>query len=170
MVIFSIYLALYSLIVITLIGTYECKVDAKGRLMVPSALKKQLAPVLQDGFVIKRAVFQNCLELYPMEEWNVLMDRMNKLNRFKKKNVDFIRKFTAGVKTVEVDANGRLLIPRDLIAFAGIGKEIVLSSGINIVEIWDKDKYEQNLNSSSESDFAELAEEVMGNDDLDGIS
>ncbi|MBT8319170.1 MAG: division/cell wall cluster transcriptional repressor MraZ, partial [Gramella sp.] len=110
------------------------------------------------------------LELYPMEEWNILMGRMNKLNRFKKKNVDFIRKFTAGVKTVEVDANGRLLIPRDLIGFAGIGKEIVLSSGINIVEIWDKDKYEQNLDSSSESDFAELAEEVMGNDDLDGIS
>ena len=155
---------------INLIGTYECKVDAKGRLMVPSALKKQLAPMMQDGFVIKRAVFQNCLELYPMEEWNVLMSRMNKLNRFVKKNVDFIRKFTAGVKTVEVDANGRLLIPKDLIGHAGIGKEIVLSSAINIVEIWDKDKYEQTLDDSSESDFAILAEEVMGNDSLDGIS
>ncbi len=170
MVIFSIYLALYSLTVINLIGTYECKVDAKGRLMVPSALKKQLAPIMQDGFVIKRAVFQNCLELYPMEEWNILMGRMNKLNRFKKKNVDFIRKFTAGVKTVEVDTNGRLLIPRDLVGFAGIEKEIVLSSAINIVEIWDKEKYEQNLDGSSESDFADLAEEVMGNEDFDGIS
>ena len=169
MVIFSIYLALYSLNVINLIGTYECKVDAKGRLMVPSALKKQLAPMLQDGFVIKRAVFQNCLELYPMEEWNVLMNKMNKLNRFKKKNNDFIRRFTAGVKTVEVDTNGRLLIPKDLVGFAGIEKEIVLSSAINIVEIWDKDKYEQSLDDSSD-DFADLAEEVMGNDDLDGVS
>ncbi len=155
---------------VNLIGTYECKVDAKGRLMVPSALKKQLAPMLQDGFVIKRAVFQECLELYPMSQWNVLMAKMNKLNRFKKKNVDFIRKFTAGVKTVEVDANGRLLIPKDLTAFASIEKEIVLSSAINIVEIWDKDKYEQTLDGSSESDFAELAEEVMGNDEFDGIS
>lgn len=154
---------------INLIGTYECKVDAKGRLMVPSALKKQLAPILQEGFVIKRAVFQSCLELYPMEEWNKLMKKMNGLNRFKKKNNDFIRRFTAGVKTVEVDTNGRLLIPKDLVGFAGIGKEIVLSSAINIVEIWDKEKYEQTLEDSSD-DFADLAEEVMGNDDFDGVS
>ena len=137
--------------------------------MVPSALKKQLAPMLQEGFVIKRAVFQSCLELYPMEEWNKLMKKMNGLNRFKKKNNDFIRRFTAGVKTVEVDTNGRLLIPKDLVGFAGIGKEIVLSSAINIVEIWDKEKYEQTLDDSSD-DFADLAEEVMGNDDFDGVS
>lgn len=155
---------------INLIGTYECKVDAKGRLMVPSALKKQLAPMMQEGFVIKRAVFQDCLELYPMEQWNGLMTRMNKLNRFKKKNVDFIRRFTAGVKTVEVDTNGRLLIPKDLVAFAGIQKEIVLSSTINIVEIWDKEKYENSIENSSDDDFADLAEEVMGNDDFDGVS
>ncbi|ADF54122.1 MraZ protein [Zunongwangia profunda SM-A87] len=139
--------------------------------MVPSALKKQLMPMLQEGFVIKRAVFQHCLELYPMEEWNKLMQRMNKLNRFKKKNNDFIRRFTAGVKTVEVDGNGRLLIPKDLIGFAGITKEIVLSSAINIVEIWDKDKYEEAIEAASD-DFADLAEEVMGNDDfdVDGVS
>ncbi|AVR44099.1 division/cell wall cluster transcriptional repressor MraZ [Christiangramia fulva] len=154
---------------VNLIGTYECKVDAKGRLMVPSALKKQLAPMLQEGFVIKRAVFQNCLELYPMSEWNVLMKKMNGLNRFKKKNNDFIRRFTAGVKTVEVDANGRLLIPKDLTAFAGIDKEIVISSAINIVEIWDKEKYENAIEAASD-DFGDLAEEVMGNEDMDGIS
>ncbi|MFD1096761.1 division/cell wall cluster transcriptional repressor MraZ [Salegentibacter chungangensis] len=154
---------------VNLIGTYECKVDAKGRLMVPSALKKQLAPMLQGGFVLKRSVFQPCLELYPMEEWDALMKKVNGLNRFKKKNNDFIRRFTAGVKTVEVDANGRLLIPKDLVAFAGISKEIVLSSAINIIEVWDKDKYENAIDEASD-DFADLAEEVMGNDDLDGIS
>jgi len=155
--------------VVNLIGTYECKADAKGRLMVPSALKKQLAPMLQDGFVLKRSVFQSCLELYPMQEWNVLMQKINGLNRFKKKNNDFIRKFQAGVKMVEVDSNGRLLIPKDLVAFAGISKEIVLSSAVNIIEIWDKDKYENTIDETSD-DFAELAEEVMGNDDLDAIS
>ncbi len=155
--------------VVNLIGTYECKVDAKGRLMVPSALKKQLAPMLQDGFVLKRAVFQPCLELYPMEQWNEMMQKINKLNRFKKKNNDFIRRFTAGVKTVEVDTNGRLLIPKDLVGFAGIEKEIVLSSAINIMEIWDKEKYENAIEAASD-DFADLAEEVMGNDDFDGIS
>ncbi|WP_372917507.1 division/cell wall cluster transcriptional repressor MraZ [Salegentibacter sp.] len=154
---------------VNLIGTYECKVDAKGRLMVPSALKKQLAPMLQKGFVLKRAVFQPCLELYPMEEWEKLMVKINGLNRFKKKNNDFIRRFTAGVKSVEVDANGRLLIPKDLVSFAGIEKEIVLNSAINIIEIWDKDKYEEAIDESTEN-FADLAEDVMGNDDFDGIS
>jgi MraZ protein len=95
-----------------------------------------------------------------MSQWNALMDKMNGLNRFNKKNNDFIRKFSAGVKVIEVDANGRLLIPKDLIGFAGIEKEIVVSSAINIVEIWDKDKYESVISDSE--DFADLAEDVMG--------
>lgn len=137
--------------------------------MLPSAIKKQLLPVLQDGFVLKRAVFQPCLELYPMTEWEALMQKVNKLNRFKKKNNDFIRRFTAGVKVVEVDATGRLLIPKDLVAFADITKDIVVSSAINIVEIWDKDKYEQAIDDAT-GDFADLAEEVMGQDDDNDIS
>lgn len=154
----------------SLIGTYECKADTKGRLALPVALKKQLLPVLQDGFVLKRAVFQPCLELYPMNEWNKMMDKINKLNRFKKKNNDFIRLFTAGVKIIEVDATGRLNIPKDLQVFADISKQIVMASAINIVEIWDKDRYENAINNAT-SDFAELAEEVMGQDDDDhGIS
>jgi MraZ protein len=154
----------------SLIGTYECKVDAKGRLMLPAALKKQLSPVLQNGFVLKRAVFQPCLELYPMSEWESLMQKVNKLNRFKKKNNDFIRRFTAGVKMIEVDSTGRLLIPKDLVGFANISKEIVVSSAVNIIEIWDKDKYEQAIDDAT-GDFADLAEEVMGQDDDDhGIS
>ena len=154
-----------------LIGTFECKADSKGRIMIPANLKKQLAPVSSAGFVIKRAVFQPCLELYPMEEWNQLMDKMKRLNRFNRRNNDFIRRFSAGVRTVEMDTTGRLLIPRDLLSFAGMEKEIVISSAINIVEIWDKDKYEQAIDDAAE-DFADLAEQVMGDatDDGDGIS
>ena len=148
---------------VNLIGTYECKADAKGRLMLPSSLKKQLNTVVSKGFVLKRAVFQPCLELYPMGEWNILMDKVNKLNRFKKKNNDFIRRFTAGVKIVELDASGRLLIPKDLHSFAGISKEVVLSSAVNIIEIWDKDNYEKAIDDAT-VDFAQLAEDVMGND------
>ena len=146
---------------LNLIGTYECKADVKGRVMVPAALKKQLATVAQNGFVIKRAVFQPCLEMYPMDEWQALMKKMGELNRFNRKNNDFIRRFTAGVKTVELDATGRLNIPKDLASFAGMDKEIVISSAINIVEIWDKAKYEQAINDAA-NDFADLAEEVMG--------
>ncbi|MEX0275023.1 MAG: division/cell wall cluster transcriptional repressor MraZ [Flavobacteriaceae bacterium] len=156
---------------VNFIGTYDCKADAKGRVMMPVALKNQMTPILNEGFVIKRSVFQTCLELYPMAEWNLLMQKMNKKNRFKKKNNDFIRRFSAGVKVVEIDATGRLLIPKNLVAVAGIKKEVVLSSAINIVEIWDKGNYEKVLEETAE-DFAALAEEVMGDDgdDTENVS
>lgn len=152
------------------LGTYECKVDSKGRLMIPTSLKKQLGD-LEAGFVLKRSVFQPCLELYPIVEWNNVMAKINKLNRFVKKNNDFIRAFTAGVKMVEIDATGRLLIPKDLVLFSKIEKDIVLSSAVSIIEIWDKNLYETAVEGAM-VDFADLAEEVMGNqnDELDGLS
>lgn len=94
------------------------------------------------------------------------MDKLNKLNRFKKKNNDFIRRFTAGVKVVELDATDRLLIPRDLALIAGIQKTVVLSAAVNIIEIWDKDRYEKAIDEAA-VDFAALAEEVMGGDEDD---
>lgn len=151
------------------IGTYECKADAKGRIMIPVVLKKQLTVAMADGFVLKRAVFNNCLELYPMKEWESLMAKINKLNRFNKKNIDFIRRFTAGVKIVEVDTSGRLLIPKDLLAHAGIQKEVVVSSAVNILEVWDKGQYETAIDAAT-LDFGALAEEVMGDQDEDGVS
>jgi len=100
-----------------------------------------------------------------------MMQKINKLNRFVKKNNDFIRRFTAGVKIIEVDDLGRILIPKDLTVFGKISKDIVLSSAVNIVEIWDKDLYEKAIDDSV-VDFADLAEDVMGgvNDDDNGIS
>mgnify|MGYP000187044711 FL=1 len=147
-----------------LIGTYECKIDVKGRLLIPIALKKQIADSISQGFVLKRAVFQQCLELYPLQQWKDLIAKVNKLNRFKKKNNDFIRRFTAGLRFIELDNTGRLLIPKELTEFANIKREIVLSSSVNIIEIWDKSKYEKTIDDSK-SDFAQLAEEVRGDDE-----
>ena len=151
------------------IGTYECKADTKGRIMLPVALKKQLAVNLSDQFVLKRAVFNACLELYPIKEWDALMQKVNQLNRFNKKNNDSIRRFTAGVRLIEVDSTGRLLIPKDLIVHAGISKETVISSAVNILEIWDKERYEEAI-SEATIDFGELAEDVMGDKDGDQLS
>lgn len=151
------------------IGTYECKADVKGRIMVPAALKKQLSKSLNKGFVIKRAVFNKCLELYPLNQWEALMEKVNKLNRFNKKNNDFIRRFTAGVKLLEIDATGRLLIPKDLTNHAKISKKVVVSSVVNILEIWDKVLYEKAIDEAT-TDFASLAEEVMGDQNEDDLS
>lgn len=152
-----------------LIGTYECKADTKGRILMPIAIKKQLSSVITNGFVLKRSVFNSCLELYPIKEWILLMEKINSLNRFNKKNNDFIRRFTAGVKTVEMDISGRLLIPKDLVKHAQIGKEIVVSSAVNILEIWDKSLYEKAIDEAT-LDFGALAEEVMGDKNDDTIS
>jgi MraZ protein len=137
--------------------------------MLPVALKKQLAHNLSDQFVLKRAVFNACLELYPIKEWDAMMEKVNQLNRFNKKNNDFIRRFTAGVRLIEVDSTGRLLIPKDLIVHAGISKETVISSAVNILEIWDKERYEDAI-SEATIDFGDLAEEVMGDKYGDQLS
>jgi len=152
-----------------IIGTYECKVDVKGRLMFPVAFKNQLEKNLPDGFVIKRSIFRKCLELYPMAEWDLESKRINSLNRFRKKNVDFIRKFMAGVKNTDLDSTGRLLIPKDLISYAKIKKEIVLASVVNKIEIWDKSEYEKAVDYDPD-EFADLAEEVMGDNETEPIS
>ena len=154
--------SLHKIFMLNLIGTYECKIDVKGRLMLPAVLKKQLAAVISQGFILKRSVFSNCLEMHPTGEWSVLMSEVNKLNRFVKKNNDFIRLFTAGVKILEADSNSRIQIPKDLISFANISKNVVISCSVNMIEVWDKDQYEQVLKDAT-SDFADLAEEVMGN-------
>ena len=137
--------------------------------MTPIAIKKQLAGFVSEGFVLKRAVFNPCLELYPLKEWMGLMESVNGLNRFNKKNNDFIRRFTAGVKTVEMDVSGRLLIPKDLVTSAKISKEVVVSSTVNILEIWDKTLYEKAIDEAA-LDFGALAEEVMGDKNDDSIS
>jgi len=145
-----------------LIGTYECKTDSKGRFMMPVSLKKQLNLLVNEGFVLKRSVFNNCLELYPMKEWESMIGQVNKLNRFVKKNNDFIRSYMSGLKILEIDTTGRILIPKDLISFADISKNLVLASSVNMIEIWDKDEYERVVKESL-VDFGSLAEEVMGN-------
>jgi MraZ protein len=151
---------------INLIGTYECKADVKGRLMLPVALKKQLGVNLNESFILKRSVFQPCLELHPIVEWKLTMDKVNTLNRFIKKNNDFIRRYTAGVRIVELDNSGRILIPKDLLKSYFSKNELVLTSAINIIEIWDKQSYEEVINDPK-LDFGKLSESVMGNSNSD---
>ena len=147
---------------ISLIGTYECKADVKGRLLLPIALKRQLGDQIKESFILKRSVFQPCLELHPYAEWKLTMDKVNKLNRFLKKNNDFIRMYTAGVRVIDLDNSGRILIPKDLLKSHFSKNNLVLTTAINMIEIWDKDFYEKVINDS-EIDFADLSEKVMGN-------
>lgn len=145
----------------SLFGVYECNADAKGRVMLPVAFKKQLTKELKAGFVMKRSIFSKSLEIYPMATWNEMVKDVNKLNKFVKKNVEFIRMFNYGVVPVELDASGRLLISKDMMTFAGIIKSVTMAAAGDRVEIWDTKAYEKFINEGT-ANFEKLAEDVMG--------
>ena len=134
--------------------------------MLPVNLKKQLGEHLNDSFIVKRSVFQKCLEIHPFSEWKNTMHKLNKLNRFVKRNNDFIRRYNAGVRIIELDNSGRLLIPKDLSKLYFSNNEIVLTSAINIIEVWNKISYEEFINDPN-LNFADLSESVMGNQSSD---
>ena len=121
------------------IGEFNCKLDAKGRVMLPAALRKQLNPEANERFVMNRG-FEQCLVLYPKNEWEVISAEVNKLNQYIKKNREFIRYFYRGATELELDSNGRLLLPKRMLSYAGISKEVVLFAYGNRIEVWDKDK------------------------------
>lgn len=148
-----------------IIGQHDCKADAKGRVILPISLKNQLLPVLKDGFVIKRSVFQQCLEIYPKEEFDVLMKKVMKKSKINRKYDAFVRNFVAGMKELTIDNDsGRFQIPKNLVEFADIEKEVVLNAVFDKIEVWDKSKYEQVL-EEGEKDYADLAEEIFDDDD-----
>ena len=148
-----------------IIGQHDCKADSKGRVLLPISLKNQLLPVLKDGFVIKRSVFQQCLELYPKQQFDVLMQKVMKKSKINRKYDAFVRNFVAGMKEVSIDGDsGRLQIPKNLVDYAKIEKEVVLNAVFDKIEIWNKDMYEKVL-AEGEKDYADLAEEIFDDDE-----
>ena len=145
----------------TFIGDYACKVDAKGRIVLPSALKKQMTPAAKDKFVVKKDIFENCLVLFPMDEWlrqnKIIRSKINPHNREHSK---FLREFYKGTAEIVLDNNNRILVPKRLLDLVDINKEVILAGQDGKIEIWDKDLYERI--GETEDDFATLAEKIMG--------
>ena len=147
-----------------LIGEYECTLDNKGRIILPSALKKQVSPEAQERFVINRG-FEGCLVLYPRNVWDETTRKMNRLNLFIKENRQFVRAFNNGATPLTLDSQNRLLLPKPLLDFASIEKEIILFAYADRIEVWNKKTY-LGLVTNEPEDFAQLAERVMGNQNL----
>jgi len=143
-----------------LVGEYEVKMDAKGRFLFPSHLRRQLSPAAQERFMLNKG-FENCLTLYPMNEWERISAELSKINLFKPKNRMFYRLFHQGAKDVALDNVGRILIPSALIERVALSKEVMLIAYNDRIEIWDKVAYFQMIEASMD-DFADLADEVMG--------
>jgi len=143
-----------------LVGEYECKLDTKGRFLFPSGLRKQLSPEANEIFMVNKG-FENCLSLYPMNEWEKVSQKLSKLNLFKPKNRMFYRLFHQGAKQLSLDNAGRILIPVDLMKKIGLSKDIILTAYNDRIEIWNKNEYIELMNQNM-TDFADLADEVMG--------
>lgn len=143
------------------LGEFECKLDAKGRIMIPANLRKQLPEAEREGLVINRG-FEKHLVVYPRKEWDLILDDLSKLNQYEKKNRDFVRYFTRGATEIVPDAAGRVLFSKALLDYAGIGTDVVLTGNLNKIEVWAQNAYNEQLDNEPEN-FANLAEEVMGN-------
>ena len=142
------------------LGEFECKLDAKSRMMIPAGLKKQLPDAEKEGLVINRG-FEKHLVIYTRKEWDRITDDLSKLNQYEQKTREFIRYFTRGASELSLDGAGRVLLPGTLLDYAGIKTDVVLTSQLNKIEVWAKDAYDGQLNNEP-VDFAKLAEEVMG--------
>lgn len=148
-----------------LVGEYEVKLDAKGRFLFPSGLRKQLPPAAQRDFMLNKG-FEDCLTLYPLHEWEVISEKLSKMNLFKPKNRMFYRLFHQGAKMISLDKAGRILIPTSHTERVGLQSEVMLIAYNDRIEIWDKAKYFEMIEASM-ADFADLADEVMGDLDHD---
>jgi MraZ protein len=145
---------------LALIGKEYCTVDSNGRFKFPSALKKQLISLIDSGFVMRSSIYGPYLELYPMSEWDVAIEKIKKkLNPYNPKDLTLIRKLTEGNK-IDLDQNDRILIPSDLKKANAISKDIVLISRINIIEIWDVEKYIE-INTNPTMDYVAYAEDRL---------
>mgnify|MGYP003467830223 CR=1 FL=1 len=148
------------------IGEFYCKLDSKGRLLLPSSLKEQLGDALEEGFVLRPSLFGDCLELYGMSDWRAMQEKLGRLNPFKAENLMLIRRFNAGARMAKLDSNGRLQIPKDLIEKTKLDKEVVMTSLIDRMQIWDRSMKDIEDSKISEEQFAEILTAKLGASDF----
>jgi len=145
----------------TFIGDYPCKVDAKGRIILPMAFKKQMPAAAQDHFVVRKDIFENCLVLYAIDDWNRQLEKIRKrINPYNREHNRFLRNFFKGTAELSLDSNNRMLIPKRLFDLIGAERDVVLAGQDGRIEIWSASVYE-TIEMPAE-DFANLAEKLMG--------
>ncbi len=145
------------------IGDYTGKVDSKGRVVLPSSFVKQMSDANDGKFVIKNDIFEKCLILYSIDEWERQKSIIRaKINPYKRDHNKFLREFYRNTFEVALDSNNRILLPAKLVEYAEIKKEVNFSGQDKKIEIWSGDIYQSVAQESD--DFANLAEDIMGGD------
>jgi MraZ protein len=145
----------------TFIGDYTCKADVKGRIILPAAFIRQMPEGAHDRFVVRRDIFEKCLVLYSIEDWEAQLERIRKkINPYNREHNMFLRNFFKGTAELSLDNNNRLLIPRKLMESIGADRDVVMAGQDGRIEIWAADAYDR-IDMPAE-DFADLAEKLMG--------
>jgi len=134
-------------------GEYQHAIDNKNRIIVPSKFREALG----DKFVITKGL-DGCLYIYDMDEWGLLQEKLKKLPLTSKDARAFVRFFFSGANEVQVDKQGRALIPQNLIEYSKINKEIISIGVMSRIEIWSKERWEEY--NESNIDYDEVAEKM----------
>jgi len=140
-------------------GQFTYSIDAKGRISIPAKLRKQMSPEANDSFVMTRGV-SSCIDIYPLNEWNQIEEKLLKLNQFQPDDVRFVRMFTQYAIEDTMDSQSRILVPQNLIDYAKIEKEVLILGVLKKIEVWNPKIYEDYLSQSPET-FEQIAAKVM---------
>lgn len=135
-------------------GEYSHTIDTKGRLIIPSRFREELG----ETFVVTKGL-DGCLFVFSDEEWKAFEIKLKSLPLTNKNARQFARFFVAGATPCELDKQGRILLPATLREFAGLEKDVVLTGMLNRIEIWSKDKWNEN-NSLDNVAMDEIAEQM----------
>ena len=141
-------------------GSIDAKTDEKGRVFVPSVFRKVLQKEGEEGFVLRRDLFEPCLVLYPRSVWDARVDAIRaRTNPFDRNQQRGLRLFTADAENIVLDSNGRMLIPRRFLEHAGIKSDVRFNGMDDVIEIWSKQAAE-DLRSNPE-EVGNIIEEMM---------
>lgn len=142
------------------IGSFKYSVDSKGRVSIPAKLRKYVNPEANDSFILTRGPGK-CIDVYPMDQWKELVaNKLTQLNSFDPEDAMFIRLLLQEAAEDSLDSQSRLLIPKSLIEYAEIEKEVFIKGALNKIEIWKPEIYDEYINASPRS-YEDIAKEVM---------
>jgi MraZ protein len=140
-------------------GQYIYSVDSKGRISIPFKLRRHLSPDANDSFVMTQGT-DNCIDVYPLDQWQQFEQKLLNLNPFKPQDAKFIRMILQHATEDKLDAQSRILIPQNLLDYAGIEKDVLILGALKKIELWNPKKYKEYLRQSSET-YEEIAAKVM---------
>lgn len=141
-------------------GQKEYSVDSKGRVAIPAKMRKAMSPEANETFTVTRG-FEDCIFLYPMDQWSGIEEEIESLNMYDREVRDFVRIIMMWADEVSLDGQGRISIPSPLLEFASLDGSALILGAFDHIEIWDPEQFDEYLNEQPD-DYETLAESVMG--------